>query len=648
MKKIVFLSLIATLSLAVTGVVLWATLSKADAADARQFNAARIIDDAVYTNNKSMSAAQIQSFLNSKNSTCLKDFKSKSLVDDDGSGWVDDDGSEKYGRHPNMSAAQLIKAAADIYRINPQVILATLEKEQGLVTRQDCPSWRYNTALGYGCPDTAPCDDSAFGFTMQIDYGTYHLRGFFDDSLPSVPYTTGDNRIYWHPDLSRCGSSTVNIQNRATASLYSYTPYRPNQAALNAQYGTGNSCSSYGNRNFFLFFSDWFGSTYAVSVEAVRYDTITDKSGEQAKIGFRLSSKPTHNVTIEFGVNSPSNARIVGSSKVTITPRSWNKPASNVIIVEGLNNPHASTAAHYSLKAKRTTSSDRRYHALPSSMTDSIKLTNLPSGSTGVYRLYSPQYKQHRFTASLSEVNSLTDDGWENEGIKFRTCQGSASTVIRMKHDDFQETRLVTDRSSEYDQAITAGYSIDQPVISTSSQGTVPVYWRYDPTLGRSLYTTSLTEGISSGFEDRGVVFNACERDVVPVYRMYRPSVGNHFFTTSAAERNRATKSLGFRYENTGFYLCPDGDTDVHRLYKSSTKNHLLTTSKRESDEAVSKHNFRYEGVRFKSCSDDTTNVYRLYRPRTGSHFFTTSAAERDRAVADEDFRYEGIMLKAR
>lgn len=222
-----------------------------------------------------MNATQIQQFLNSKNSVCLKDTNKKyqSLVDDNGDGVVADGGSESYGRHAPMTAAQLINAAAKIYKINPQVILVTLQKEQGLITRTDCPQWRYNTALGYGCPDTAPCDNSAFGFTRQIDYGTYHFRGYFNDSLTYVPFGTGNHRIYYNPNQS-CGSSIVNIQNRATASLYSYTPYQPNAAALAAGYGEA-PCGAYGNRNFYLFFTSWFGSTQATynfeKMETARY-----------------------------------------------------------------------------------------------------------------------------------------------------------------------------------------------------------------------------------------------------------------------------------------------------------------------------------------------------------------------------------------
>lgn len=229
------------------------------AANTSLFDPENIISDDIFTNNNSMTAVQIQSFLDTKPSACLKDFTTLSLRDDNGDGRVDDSGSEAYGPE-TMSAAQVIKAAADIYRINPQVILATLEKEQGLVSRTDCPDWRYNTALGYGCPDTAPCNQAAYGFTRQIDYGVFHFRGFFDDSLTYVPYGVGSNTVAYNPNSS-CGSTVLNIQNRATASLYSYTPYQPNDATLAAAPGQIVDCGAYGNLNFWRYFTDWFGPT---------------------------------------------------------------------------------------------------------------------------------------------------------------------------------------------------------------------------------------------------------------------------------------------------------------------------------------------------------------------------------------------------
>ena len=67
-----------------------------------------------------------------------------------------------------------------------------------------------------------------------------------------------------------CGAKTITIANKATASLYYYTPYQPNAAALAAGWGIGDCCSAYGNRNFFLYFTTWFGSTHDTVTGAIR------------------------------------------------------------------------------------------------------------------------------------------------------------------------------------------------------------------------------------------------------------------------------------------------------------------------------------------------------------------------------------------
>ena len=217
-------------------------------ASAASWSAGRIIDDAKFTNASAMSAGDVQSFLNSKNSVCLRNYQTPEPL-----------GNNNYGA--NVSAATAIWKVGQLYNINPQVLIVTLQKEQGFVTRSDCPTWRYNAAMGFGCPDGAPCDAQWYGLSKQLYQGARHLRGFYDQNAGwYIPYRPGTRYIQWHPN-SGCGGTNVNIENRATASLYSYTPYQPNTAALNAGFGTGDGCSSYGNRNFWLYFTAWFGST---------------------------------------------------------------------------------------------------------------------------------------------------------------------------------------------------------------------------------------------------------------------------------------------------------------------------------------------------------------------------------------------------
>lgn len=213
------------------------------------FDAGNIMSDVVFTDYRSLDATGIQNFLNAKGvycsgSLCLKNYKQGS-----------------------RSSAQIIYAAAQQYKINPKVLIVLVQKEVGLVTDTAPQSWQYKTATGYGCPDTAACDSQYYGFTNQINWAAKMYRAIMNQS-PTwyTPYSLGNNRIYYHPDLSRCGYKTVNITNLTTVALYSYTPYQPNKAALNAGYGIGDSCSSYGNRNFYQYFKDWFGSPTIPSV----------------------------------------------------------------------------------------------------------------------------------------------------------------------------------------------------------------------------------------------------------------------------------------------------------------------------------------------------------------------------------------------
>ncbi len=184
----------------------------------------------------------------------------------------------------SRTAAQVIYDTAHEFEINPQVLLVLLEKEQGLISDSWPNSLQYRSATGFGCPDTAPCNELYYGFVNQLDNAAYLFRTVLNGGWTNYPL--GKNFIYYNPNRD-CGGSNVVIENLATSSLYRYTPYQPNQAALNAGYGTV-SCGAYGNRNFYLFFMDWFGDptdegekpteTQLEAVEKIdaRYEKLTD------------------------------------------------------------------------------------------------------------------------------------------------------------------------------------------------------------------------------------------------------------------------------------------------------------------------------------------------------------------------------------
>lgn len=159
-----------------------------------------------------------------------------------------------------LSAAQIIYDRSQYYGISPKVFLVLLQKEQSLVT-DDWP-WpiQYRAATGYGCPDTAACSASYYGFYNQIDNAARQFI-YYKNNASDYGYRAGRNNTIGYNPNSACGSSQVYIENQATAGLYIYTPYQPNAAALSNLYGTGDGCSAYGNRNFWRMFNDWFGST---------------------------------------------------------------------------------------------------------------------------------------------------------------------------------------------------------------------------------------------------------------------------------------------------------------------------------------------------------------------------------------------------
>lgn len=262
-------TLIITLSLAISITAIIAINSKPlNAASTANFNPGKIIDDGIFVNSSSMNVSQIQNFLNSKVPTCdTYGTRTSEFGGGTRAQWAAARGYYppftclKDAYEGGRSSSQIIYDVAQQFQINPQVLIVLLQKEQGLVTDTWPTHNQYRTATGYGCPDTAPCDSQYYGLTNQLTWSARMFRAIMNAS-PTwyTPYVVGNNYIRWSPTAS-CGGSTINIQNRSTQALYNYTPYQPNQAALNAGYGTGDGCSAYGNRNFYLYFNDWFGST---------------------------------------------------------------------------------------------------------------------------------------------------------------------------------------------------------------------------------------------------------------------------------------------------------------------------------------------------------------------------------------------------
>jgi putative cell wall-binding protein len=230
--------------------------SKAD------FDPGYLISDAQFYERGAMTESEIQAFLERMvgtcgNSNCLAQYRQSTVTKT-----ATERCTGTYTGAENERASRIIYKVQQACGISAKVILVTLQKEQSLITLSAPSSSRLERAMGYYCPDDPSrpgwCDPRFAGFQNQVYNASAQFHRYRLNPT-NYAYRIGTVRIQYHPN-SACGTKSVTIRNAATAGLYIYTPYTPNAAALNNLYGTGDSCSSYGNRNFWRLFTDWFGS----------------------------------------------------------------------------------------------------------------------------------------------------------------------------------------------------------------------------------------------------------------------------------------------------------------------------------------------------------------------------------------------------
>ena len=222
------------------------------------FEAGNIMSDYVMGNSGSMSEADIWNFLHSKN-PCNDRNLSKAR---DGYHYNIRDGhfvcmaDESFN---GQSTSRIIWQAGQDYGINPQLLIILLEKEQRLVTDTFPSNAEYDHATGFNCPDDGKgCRPEYAGFIKQVRSAAAFFREVLDGGWSNYPaYTWVD--LPYQENAPWCGTRRTYIENRATSALYRYTPYTPNQAAIDSAPGTGDACSAYGNRNLYYMFNRWFG-----------------------------------------------------------------------------------------------------------------------------------------------------------------------------------------------------------------------------------------------------------------------------------------------------------------------------------------------------------------------------------------------------
>lgn len=151
-----------------------------------------VISDYALTNSKTMTVAQIQTFLDSKNSVLAKPYR-------------------------GSSPAQMIYDAAKKHGINPQVILTRLQCEQGLISKSTATQNKLDWALGVGCYDSGNWNQKFKGFEKQVEYAAQTYRRHYDNARAKLAH---GEKIVMTID-----GKQVQVKNAATYSFYKYCPH---------------------------------------------------------------------------------------------------------------------------------------------------------------------------------------------------------------------------------------------------------------------------------------------------------------------------------------------------------------------------------------------------------------------------------------
>ncbi len=296
------------------------------------FRAGNIISDAnMYQEAPSMSAAEIQIFLNTQGAGCRGNGCLKNIRLNTRSFNADTYCKGKYQGANNEPVSQVIYKISQACQINPKVLLVTIQKEQAGIT-QNLTTAKQNKLTGYGCPDGRPCAEQYYGVQNQI-YQAAHQFQRYRIKSHNYSFRGGITTNIQFSYQSGCGASKVKLENQATASLYNYTPYQPNQALLS---GKSDRCSSDGNYNFFKIYQRWFGDprstvsavtpTKKVAVPQSGYTGTSKSTKAQAtkeQVASARATGSTVNPAPKIGLasSSSSNTATTTNSKATTSPR---------------------------------------------------------------------------------------------------------------------------------------------------------------------------------------------------------------------------------------------------------------------------------------------------------------------------------------
>lgn len=236
----------------------------------------------------SMSASDIQSFLDAQSGPL------KSLVT------TDDAGVTK-------PASQIIWDAAQAWNLNPKIILATLQKEQSLLTTTNSSAATLLKAMGCGVYDNdgdGQVENQYPGFGPQIWNGarllsTYEIRfGWFPGKPKTVTESAWSTKVVDGVTVKYHRTLTIYPVNASTFALYTYTPWYPQRLVWDVYVRYfGDPHSPARMSPIYRFKNRSTGAFYYTSSEGTRYSLISKSAASWTYdgIAFTIDASSTAN-----------------------------------------------------------------------------------------------------------------------------------------------------------------------------------------------------------------------------------------------------------------------------------------------------------------------------------------------------------------
>lgn len=289
------------------------------------FDPSLLIEDAAWVNTNSMGVADIQKFMDDRNSVLRNYTVPLDAVS------CDPDGQPGVGR----TAAEHIHFEANYYGISPRALLATLRKEQGFFSSQDPSSFSLGSdyaikwATGYGVYSGSPymnCGSSpdptypyVGGFGRQVAFAAATFKNNYNKlasgdcivvGVEGACRKAGESFQMQTYSSDAASRTTIDPKSKATMVLYRYTPYVYN-----------------GNHNFNSILREWgwFTSYTHVFSSQNSYPTLAPGMSYKLSVQLRNTGETTwQQGTVNLGTDRPRD-RIPGFIREGGSPSGWLK-----------------------------------------------------------------------------------------------------------------------------------------------------------------------------------------------------------------------------------------------------------------------------------------------------------------------------------